>query len=131
MDENQMGQTPTSAPQPQPTPPPQPPAQPPQPNQAQKNTGMAVVAYLIFFVPLLTDAKNDPFVKYHVKQGLTLFLGWVVTWIIAMIPFIGWVVGWLASIGLLILLILGIMNALGGKQEPLPLLGQYGEKFKF
>ncbi|GAF91940.1 unnamed protein product, partial [marine sediment metagenome] len=40
----------------------------------EKNTGMAIVAYILFFIPLLTDAKNDPFVKYHVKQGLSLFL---------------------------------------------------------
>lgn len=33
----------------------------------EKNIGMAVVAYILFFIPLLTDAKNDPFVKYHVK----------------------------------------------------------------
>ena len=40
-----------------------------------KNTTMAIIAYIIFFVPLLTgDAKKDSFVKYHVKQGLVLFL---------------------------------------------------------
>ncbi len=40
----------------------------------EKNTAMAAVAYLIFFLPLLTDAKNDQFVKYHVKQGLVFFI---------------------------------------------------------
>ena len=41
----------------------------------KKNTTMAVIAYIIFFVPLLTgDAQKDAFVKYHVKQGLVLFL---------------------------------------------------------
>ena len=45
------------------------------------NTGMAVVAYLIFFIPLLTDAKDDPYVKFHTKQGVVLFIAWVVTWI--------------------------------------------------
>ena len=40
-----------------------------------KNTMMAVIAYILFFVPLLTgDAKKDSFVKYHTKQGLVLFL---------------------------------------------------------
>ncbi|MBP6855591.1 MAG: hypothetical protein KBC26_01280 [Candidatus Pacebacteria bacterium] len=33
----------------------------------KKNIAMAIVAYILFFIPLLTDAKNDPFVKYHVK----------------------------------------------------------------
>ena len=49
-----------------------------------KNTGMAIVALIIFFVPLLTDAKKDPFVKFYVKQGLVLFIGWIaisiITW---------------------------------------------------
>jgi len=40
----------------------------------KKNTGMAVVAYFIFFLPLLTEAKKDPFVKYHVRQGLGLLI---------------------------------------------------------
>ncbi|GAH92852.1 unnamed protein product [marine sediment metagenome] len=56
----------------------------------EKNTGMAIVAYILFFIPLLTDAKNDPFVKYHVKQGLSLFLVAVVIRIIAYIPIFGW-----------------------------------------
>lgn len=43
-----------------------------------KNIGMAIVAYIIFFIPLLTEAKKDPFVKYHVKQGLVLFIAWII-----------------------------------------------------
>jgi uncharacterized membrane protein len=93
----------------------------------EKNTGMAVVAYIIFFVPLLTDAKNDPFVKYHVHQGFVLFLGWVALSIVSSMV-------WMLSIlhlGLLVLMVLGIMNALHGKQEPLPLIGQFASRFHF
>jgi len=36
---------------------------------------MAILAYILFFIPLLTDSKNDPYVKYHIKQGLVLFIG--------------------------------------------------------
>ena len=96
-----------------------------------KNTGMAVVAYILFFLPLLTEAKKDPFVKYHVKQGLTLFLAGLVARIIIMIPFIGWMLLWPYNIFVFILFIIGVMNALGGKQEPLPLIGKFAEKFKF
>ena len=95
-----------------------------------KNIGMAVVAYIIFFIPLLTDAKNDPFVKYHVKQGLVLLISGIVVMIIAHIPAIGWF-SWLLNLGLLVLLIIGIVNAVGGKEKPLPLIGQYANKFKF
>ena len=97
----------------------------------EKNTGMAIVAYIIFFLPLLTEAKKDPFVKYHVKQGLTLFLAGLVSRIIVYIPFVGWVLLWPYNIFIFILFIIGVMNALGGKQEPLPIIGKFAEKFKF
>jgi uncharacterized membrane protein len=98
------------------------------------NTAMAVIAYIIFFIPLLTgDAKKDSFVKYHTKQGLVLFLLAVlinvVDWIM---PFYFWMsISWLLSLGTLVLLIIGISNAVGGKQQPLPLIGQYADIFKF
>lgn len=94
----------------------------------QKNTGMAVVAYLIFFVPLLTEAKDDPFVKFHVKQGLVLFLAWIVLTIFSVVPVIGWFLGPILSLGLLILMVIGILNAVNGETKELPLIGQYASK---
>jgi uncharacterized membrane protein len=97
----------------------------------KKNTGMAVVAYIIFFIPLLTDAKNDPFVKYHVKQGLVLFIGYIIEVFIGMIPVIGWIISPLLGIFLLVLFIIGIMNAINGKEKPLPVIGSFAQSFKF
>ncbi|MDP2930596.1 MAG: hypothetical protein Q8N56_03265 [bacterium] len=97
----------------------------------EKNIGMAIVAYILFFVPLLTDAKNDPFVKYHVKQGLVLFLGWVIACAFSFIPLSGWFVGRLLYFGLFILLIIGILNAANSRQAPLPLIGKFADKFNF
>ena len=91
-----------------------------------ENTAMAVVAYILFFVPLLTDAKDDPFVKFHVKQGLLLFIIAVANMVLTPLLFM---ITWLIGIFVLVLAILGIMNALNGKKEPLPLIGQYAEKF--
>lgn len=100
----------------------------------KKNTAMAVVAYILFFIPLLTgDAKKDAFVKYHTKQGLVLFLLVVllnvVDWIM---PFyFWWTINRILSLGTLVLLIIGISNAVGGKKRPLPLIGKYSDIFKF
>jgi uncharacterized membrane protein len=102
-----------------------------------KNTTMAVIAYILFFVPLLTgDAKKDPFVKYHTKQGLVLFLlGLVIQAISWFVPYYLWYsFSWIMSLlnlGMFVLLILGIVNAVNGKQEPLPLIGQFADNFKF
>ncbi len=97
----------------------------------KKNTGMAVIAYIIFFIPLLTEAKNDPFVKFHVKQGLVLFIGYIIEMFVGAIPFLGWIIAPLLGIFLLILFILGIMNVLKGEQKPLPVIGKFAESFKF
>ena len=92
-----------------------------------KNIGMAVVAYILFFIPLLTDAKNDPFVKYHVKQGLVLFITSLVAMAISWLPMI-YMFSWVLHIGLFVLFVIGIMNAIGGKETPLPLIGQFADK---
>ncbi len=97
----------------------------------KKNIGMAVVAYIIFFIPLLTDAKNDPFVKFHVKQSLVLFIGYIIEMFVGAIPFLGWIIAPLLGIFLLIMFIIGIMNALKGEQKPLPIIGKFAESFKF
>lgn len=100
----------------------------------KKNTIMAVIAYILFFIPLLTgDAKKDSYVKYHTKQGIVLFLLVVLLNIIDWImPFyFWWTINQLLSLGTLVLLIIGIMNAVNGKQQPLPLIGKYADIFKF
>lgn len=100
----------------------------------QKNTAMAVVAYILFFIPLLTgDAKKDAFVKYHTKQGLVLFLLVVLLNIVDwMMPYyFWWTINWLLSLGTLVLLIIGISNAVSGKQQPLPVIGKFSDMFKF
>ncbi|HMB65251.1 MAG TPA: DUF4870 domain-containing protein, partial [Patescibacteria group bacterium] len=97
----------------------------------EKNTGMAIVAYIIFFIPLLTDAKDDKFVKYHVRQGLMIFIAWIALSILGMIiyiPFISWFIMTILRLAVLILMIIGIMNAAQGEKKPLPLIGKWGEK---
>ena len=104
-----------------------------------KNTTMAALAYVLFFIPLLTDAKKDPFVKFHVKQSLVLLIvsiGWsLCSRFLAYLPVLGWIVGGLAgtviSILLLILWVKGLINALNGKQEELPVIGKYASQFNF
>jgi len=92
----------------------------------------AVLSYLgiLFLVPLLAR-KDNAFAQFHAKQGLVLFIAEVATMMIAWIPFIGWFVGFIAWIVWIALSIIGIMNVLGGKQAPLPIIGKLAQKFKF
>jgi len=100
-----------------------------------QNTAMAIVAYILFFVPMLTgDSKKDPFVGYHTRQGFGLFLfaflinviGWIVPWYYSM----WYTISYLLGLCVLVLLIVGISNVTKGKQQPLPVLGKMFETFK-
>ncbi len=97
------------------------------------NTGMAILCYLgiLIVIPLLTAAKDDPFVKFHIKQGLTLIILFFVSSAIMIVPILGWVVGGIAWVVGVILAILGIINAVNGAQKELPIIGKYSKYFNF
>ncbi|MEW4371068.1 DUF4870 domain-containing protein [Paenibacillus kandeliae] len=93
------------------------------PNDVQANKVMAILAYIIFFIPLLA-ARNSPFAMYHANQGLVLFLVALAGNVIAaIIPFIGWVLSPIIGIAVVVFMIIGIINAANGERKPLPLIG--------
>lgn len=91
---------------------------------ADQNKAIAALAYLIFFLPLLV-AKNSKLAMYHANQGLVLLLLSIAVNIIGgIIPVIGWfLIVPLGNLLVFILFILGIINALKGKEKPLPIVG--------
>jgi uncharacterized membrane protein len=122
-----QNQTPTGG---TPTPQPAPVAQSSAPT-IEKNTVMGVLSYLgpLVLIPLLTE-KNDPFVKYHVKQGLVLFVIEVATWLV-LDMFRLWMLSDLINLGCLVLTVIGIINVVKGEQKELPLVGQFSKYFTF
>ena len=102
---------------------------------AQENKTMGILAYILFFVPLLTGAyKTSPFVKFHTNQGTVLCIASVIysiaytilCVILAFIPVVGAILIILLGLlplAFLVFIVLGIMNAAKGKCEPLPLIG--------
>ena len=90
----------------------------------EQNKVMAIVAYFLFFVPLLT-AKDSAFAKYHANQGLILLLFSVLVNVVGgVIPVLGWfVILPLGALAVIVLLIMGVMNAANGQMKPLPLIG--------
>lgn len=88
---------------------------------------MAILAYLVFFIPLLMDdMKRNNFVMYHTEQSIILLIFNIVAGIIGTVT-CG--IGLILYIPWLIFLIMGIMNASKGEIKPLPMIGQFGEKF--
>lgn len=97
------------------------------PEEIESGKTMAIVAYLIFFVPLLMDdMKRNKFVMFHTEQAIVLF---ILNILAAVLGTITCGIGLILYIPWLIFLIMGIINAAGGKVTPLPLIGQFGEKF--
>lgn len=77
----------------------------------------AVLGYLFgitALVPLIQ--KDNDFALYHARQTLVLM--------IFAIPTCGGCV-----VGGLIFAVIGILNAVGGKYEPLPVIGRFGEEW--
>lgn len=101
----------------------------------EENRLVAAIGYLFILclLPLL-GKKESKYAQFHGKQGLTLTIGAVVLWfagfILAFIPVLGWlamVAGWVV---LVVLAIMGIMNALAGKYWEMPFFGKYAREIK-
>lgn len=98
---------------------------------AQENKVIAAIGYLgiLCLVPLLAK-KDSPYAQYHAKQGLVLFIFYIVVSVVMVIPFLGWLIGAIGWTIAVILFLVGLVNALSGRMQPLPLIGKYGESLK-
>jgi uncharacterized membrane protein len=98
--------------------------------KAENTTLMGVLAYIgiLVIIPYLM-AKNDPFVKFHIKQGLVLVVIEIVVMIAAQMVYMLAPILGLIHIAALILSIIGIVNVVQKKQVSLPLIGQFSKHF--
>lgn len=88
---------------------------------------MAAVSYVgvLVFVPIFLK-REDPFVNFHAKQGLVIFVGIVIAAIAAR-----WisVIGSLLFVLMLIASILGLLQALLGRRWKIPGIGDIANTF--
>jgi len=83
---------------------------------------MAALSYLwLLSVVMLLVKKDDPFVQFHAKQGVVLFLCSIVLWVIP-------VVGWLLNMLVTIAVIVGFIMAIQGKEYKLPVVSDLAAK---
>lgn len=94
-----------------------------------ENKLMAVLSYfgILVLIPLLAK-KDSAYAQFHAKQGLVLLIFGIAIGVVAIIPFLGWIAAVLGSLAYLVFWIMGIVNAIGGKTNELPLIGQYASK---
>lgn len=98
------------------------------PNDVAQNKAMGILAYLgfLFLVPLLA-AKNSPYARFHTNQGLVLFLVdialGVVSIVLGLIPIVGMIFGLIVYAAIIVLMVIGILNACSGEPKKLPIIG--------
>jgi uncharacterized membrane protein len=98
------------------------------------NNGV-VFGVLAYLGPLVIVSwivsKDDPFVAFHIKQGLALLLVEVVLWFLQGFLFLGfWPLYELINLGIFVLTIIGIVNVVQHKEKELPIVGPYAMHFK-
>ena len=93
-------------------------------NDVEENKVMAALSYIwILSVLFLLLKKESPFVQFHAKQGVVIFAASVIA---GFIP----IIGWLLNIALLVVAIMGIVNAYQGKSTKLPFIFTIAEQIK-
>ncbi|WP_254528358.1 MULTISPECIES: DUF4870 domain-containing protein [unclassified Sphingobacterium] len=101
----------------------------------QDNKTLAVVSYLtwigLLVAFLMNRDKNDPFVKFHIRQNLGLFILGLVAGVLHYIPGVGGIVAYLVFIALFIFWVIGLIGAINGKENAVPVVGpMFQEWFK-
>lgn len=100
------------------------------PEDVEKNKAMAIIGYIIpilFFIPLVTEAKDSVYAKFHANQQLILLIASIgVSVIGSIIPILGWfIILPLGSIAIFVLAIIGLINAAKGQMKELPFIGSF------
>src|SRR3989344_1446415 len=76
--------------------------------------------------------KEDPFINYHFKQLLVLWISILIVGAAAaltMIILVGFLIAAVGAVFFIVVWVIGMINAFSGKQEPLPVIGHYAENF--
>jgi uncharacterized membrane protein len=97
----------------------------------------AIVSYLTligFIVAIIIHgSKKTRLGAYHLRQSLGLMLTSIAIWVVAMIcifvPFVGWLVSLAAWLSLIVLWVIGLIAAANGQMKPVPVLGEYYQKW--
>ena len=108
------------------------------PKDVEQNKVMAILAYfgILVLVPIFA-APQSKFARFHANQGLILFIAWICCYAVmhiavrvlysvstALTGLITLIVG-IGYIALLVLAVIGIINAAQGKCKPLPVIGNF------
>lgn len=97
------------------------------PEDIAKNKGMAVLAYLSWLVLIpLFAAKESKFARFHTNQGIVLAIAATVGGVlIGILPDSLSFIGGLFELAVIIVDVIGIVNAANGRAKELPVIGTW------
>jgi uncharacterized membrane protein len=94
---------------------------------------LGVFLTVIGFIIVYATQKKDRYAMFYAKQGLVLFIAWVIAgvigWIFTLIPFLRWI-GWVLEVILVVAWVIGMIYALSDEQKEIPIIGTYAKMIK-
>jgi len=89
----------------------------------------AILSYLwvLCLIPILLK-KEDPFIRFHARQGLMLFIVEVGIVVVGIVPIFGPVIYTLGCFICGVLSLIGIVQVLLGKKWKMPVIGEWAKK---
>lgn len=91
----------------------------------------AIVAYIgiLCLLPILIKKENK-YALHHGKQGLVIFISFVIVGFLPIIPILGWVLSPILFIILVIFSLIGIIQAATGNYWRAPIVADLADKIK-
>lgn len=85
---------------------------------------LAALSYLwILSIVIFLIKRDSAFVQFHAKQGLVLWIASIIFWFIP-------VLGWFLNLIILVLVIIGFVQALNGSEWKMPVVADLADKIK-
>jgi uncharacterized membrane protein len=108
--------------------------------KSQDNSDSLLFAFLGIFLTLIgyvivvLARKDDKYALYYAKQGLALFIAWIIaavaSWAMGWIPIIGGIVTLVLNAVIIALWVVGIIYSLSGKEKEIPIIGPFAKKIE-
>jgi len=93
-------------------------------NDSRQHRVRAALSYVAVLFLLPMAKRESEFCQFHARQGMLLFLTWVLVAFIAWLP----VVGWIAWLSMLVVNMIAIVRTLDGRKWEIPFMGKYAKR---
>ncbi len=101
--------------------------------KAMEGKTVAIIAHLtwvgLLIAFIINNDNSSSIGSFYIRQNLGLLIMGLIVGVLGVVPVVGWILGAILGVALLIFWIISIINALGGKEKPVPLVGKYFQEW--